>query len=751
MRGRAIAGCDDPVPGPVGTVVVLIETQRGDGLRVSDVDRLEITYERIVAVIDRPGEGHVTVDSATRTVVLENLDETIFVAQLQVPVGELTMLRFFPAAVTVFLRDGRSLELGPDDPSLPSWIQTGWKLVPEDPIAVREDEPNGLRGVFAFDERLVANGPFDSGSARRWKVKPTFPGFAFDPNPPDGAPGVAIDELTVVFHEGTTRARVDELNAAIAATVLRAPAIGTGYRIKLPPTINLLDAYSYYAAHTADVRGILPGTTYTLAEVTADAPPADDDLIHVQAAWDALDDALGQIGDPAVRVAVIDTGINLAHPELYLNIAINRGELPVALFGRGDGIDDGDIAFFDTDGDGVIGFRDLNALRSDPDPVRRAVVPPELPTDDNDYIDALDLLADVGPDRWVNSIDEDPIPGATEVFVDDLVGWDFAVEPGDNDPSDEQLDYPAGVINPQGHGTRVAQVVGAVGDNGAGGAGVAWNVSIVPIRAAPTPSRIAMNEGEPPGVPNDMFLESAVYAERLGVDIVLVAAGHDFVMKGAPVDGPTLVGCGCTAGIPAGSFNEATALAESAFRGPPWLAPDGTLASRSLYVFSAGDAFMPLAQQGVFRSPAEPMRAVLVTASGAEQTVLVSGALGAPDGTAFSMSDPVGDINPGNGAGNYFIDVALYAASLWTVDNAFTPGVLENPFGTSSSAAQVAGAAALYLSTYPAARGAPAIVRARLLESARPVVRITRGVGLPVVVAENQPLLDVASALGSAP
>ncbi len=55
-------------------------------------------------------------------------------------------------------------------------------------------------------------------------------------------------------------------------------------------------------------------------------------------------------------------------------------------------------------------------------------------------------------------------------LVDDLYGWDFA--DNDNDSSDQQ-----------GHGTHVAGIIGAVGNNGDGVTGVNWNVKLLGIRA----------------------------------------------------------------------------------------------------------------------------------------------------------------------------------------------------------------------------------------------------------------------------
>ena len=54
-------------------------------------------------------------------------------------------------------------------------------------------------------------------------------------------------------------------------------------------------------------------------------------------------------------------------------------------------------------------------------------------------------------------------------FVDDVHGWDFVA--GDNDPQDDN-----------GHGTNMAGIAGALGNNGIGIAGACWQVRLLPLK-----------------------------------------------------------------------------------------------------------------------------------------------------------------------------------------------------------------------------------------------------------------------------
>lgn len=87
---------------------------------------------------------------------------------------------------------------------------------------------------------------------------------------------------------------------------------------------------------------------------------------------------------------------------------------------------------------------------------------------------------DIVENLWTNpkEIANNDIDDDRNGFVDDVHGWDFI--DGDNDPSPEvftEEDFDVG-----SHGTLIAGEIGAVGNNGFGVTGVAWNVSILPVR-----------------------------------------------------------------------------------------------------------------------------------------------------------------------------------------------------------------------------------------------------------------------------
>jgi subtilisin family serine protease len=81
-----------------------------------------------------------------------------------------------------------------------------------------------------------------------------------------------------------------------------------------------------------------------------------------------------------------------------------------------------------------------------------------------------DLQANI----WTNPFDD--CGGLTDdgdIYNNDCRGWNFVA--GTNDPNDDN-----------GHGTHVAGIIGAVGNNSAGISGVAWSVRILPVKVFPS-------------------------------------------------------------------------------------------------------------------------------------------------------------------------------------------------------------------------------------------------------------------------
>jgi subtilisin family serine protease/subtilisin-like proprotein convertase family protein len=236
-------------------------------------------------------------------------------------------------------------------------------------------------------------------------------------------------------------------------------------------------------------------------------------------------------GSGSTVVALMDTGVDYDQEDLAGNIWINQAEIPKSRLAPSlGGTNPNGIQ--DYYHDGYVSWRDLNDPRN---------IGPGKITDVNGdgTIDAGDILApmvlnaqgqDSGLGGWAyagNTQDGDT------AHPNDFIGWNFV--DNNNNPLDQN-----------GHGTHVAGIVGATGNNGAGVAGVDWHVGLMPVQfigangsgsisnfieglnyAVQHGAKISNNSWS--GASSDPVLSAAISNARDAGMIFVAAAGNDGV------------------------------------------------------------------------------------------------------------------------------------------------------------------------------------------------------------------------------
>lgn len=143
---------------------------------------------------------------------------------------------------------------------------------------------------------------------------------------------------------------------------------------------------------------------------------------------------------------------------------------------------------------------------------------------------------------WVNEAEAGGIAGVDDDangYVDDIWGWDWVnydYEPGVDYPPWSGEDYLEDDSDPadfQGHGTAVAGVAGAVGNNGLGVSGVMWRCGVMGLRCG-----LGLNTGGPTpfgAVRMDWCARAVAYATDMGAAAVNASweSGYDVGLEAA--------------------------------------------------------------------------------------------------------------------------------------------------------------------------------------------------------------------------
>ncbi len=123
---------------------------------------------------------------------------------------------------------------------------------------------------------------------------------------------------------------------------------------------------------------------------------------------------------------------------------------------------------------------------------------------------------DLSDNLWRNE-DEDCTNGVDDDdngYVDDCAGWDFGDEDNLADPSALPETKPSGSSCPSHHGTFMAALAGARGDNGRGVAGVTWRASLMNLKKHPDATCVSTTS---------LSVASLLYAVDNGADVVAMS------------------------------------------------------------------------------------------------------------------------------------------------------------------------------------------------------------------------------------
>lgn len=561
--------------------------------------------------------------------------------------------------------------------------------------------------LLAWEMRIPAGatGALQPIAGNRFRLNPALPGGPVEHSKPFG---FSERRLLVRYAAGASSAQIDGFEAQMEAeTVWVSP---TGLRVVEFGQGNWHSALLRWQAFQASplVAAVLPDP---VTKVTGmDETYVDDYSYGVTGQdwmWDArvapADDASTDYawdythGSRETIIGFLDAGLDANHPDLVNNLWVNVDELPFGLVGT-CGLDPDSLGLsvteaLDFDADGVFTLHDLNAeladetLRSETlellDSCGYVVAATASSAFDPTDLSAPIVQADDFSAVFGNGVDDD-----ANGFVDDFFGpnlrahdarcsdgtWTAGCEDGDVNP-DERCDSTGtgnclDDVKGIEHGTHMAGLAAAEGNNGRNVAGVAMATRVLEARVDAGDNTLSVS----------MSLQTMEYMASKGAQIVVWEAASEQVIE-----------AGC-----ADAYAEVIAEKLEAY-------------PEILFVLPAGNAALDCDDPAYLCFPSR---------SGAANAVSVAATdhLAADDVTASLEAGELMGMASYSNFGDQTIQLAAPGSSPYTLANAFVNWTSTTPYwyfyrdsqmetnGTSASIAIVGGVAALYL----AACGDPA-------------------------------------------
>ena len=297
-----------------------------------------------------------------------------------------------------------------------------------------------------------------------------------------GATPFAAGELLVAFAPALEASLPADLARLVGAELVESYPRSGIHRVRIR------DGDVRAAARRLRASGLVrfaePNYRFRLAGLIPNDPGYADqagywDLVGAPDAWEFT------TGSRSVVVAMLDGAVDLDHPDLAANIWTNPGEIP------DNGIDD--------DGNGFV--------------------------DDLHGYDFVGAFPGSGGGRLGEDGDPDAKPG------------DPALGDGLDQDGDGKVD---GAV---GHGTLVAGILAAVGNNGLGAAGAAWQLSVMPLR---------ITDPEGNGFFSS-FVRGLEYAVANDADIVNISLASPFLPESARLAVETALDAGLIIVVAAGN------------------------------------------------------------------------------------------------------------------------------------------------------------------------------------------------------